>query len=83
MNTDLLQQENGYKPYTIDMYGCHSLLMNKRRLRNPFARFHPYYTSSPEIGPLLDWCPGAAEGGENAIFEGPLPWDKVIASKDD
>ncbi|PPQ77221.1 hypothetical protein CVT25_011067 [Psilocybe cyanescens] len=39
--------------------------------------FHPYHTSSPEIAPLLDWCPGDSEGGEDALFEGDLPWDRI------
>lgn len=71
------QRQNGYLPYSVDLYGCHSVLINKRRLRNPFSRFHPYHTSSPEIAPLLDWCPGDSEGGEDALFEGDLPWDRI------
>ncbi|KAH9485203.1 hypothetical protein JR316_0002110 [Psilocybe cubensis] len=71
------EKKNGYLPYSLDLYGCHSLLINKRRSRNPFARYHPYHTSSPEIASLLDWCPGDAEGGEDTLFEGDLPWAKI------
>jgi len=64
---------NGYKPYTQDLYGCHSMLLAKRRGRNAFSRFHSYYTSSPELGPLMDWCPDS----QTALFGGPLPWDML------
>ncbi|KAH9949011.1 hypothetical protein B0H21DRAFT_689161 [Amylocystis lapponica] len=70
-------RQNGYLPYTLDTYGCHGSLLSKRRWRNPFARYHPYYTSSPELSTLLNWCPGTADGGENTIFDGPLPWDHL------
>ncbi|KAI6044665.1 hypothetical protein EDC04DRAFT_3055900 [Pisolithus marmoratus] len=62
--------QNGYKPYTIDLYGCHDFLLAKRRARNPFLRFHPYHTSAPELRGLLDWCPN----DPRAIYQGPLPW---------
>ncbi|KDR75304.1 hypothetical protein GALMADRAFT_249320 [Galerina marginata CBS 339.88] len=77
------ERQNGYLPYTVDIYGCHSVLINKRRQRNPFSRFNPYYTSSPEILPLLDWCPGNAGGGEDSLFEGELPWDRPTISRDE
>jgi len=66
--------QNGYKPYRQDMYGCHSNLLSKRRSRNPFSRFHSYYTSSPELGPLFDWCPNV----RTRLFDGPLPWDSLM-----
>ncbi|KAI9068313.1 hypothetical protein FKP32DRAFT_1587715 [Trametes sanguinea] len=69
--------QNGYLPYTQDMYGCHGTLLEKRRSRNPFLRFHSYYTSAPELAPLFNWCPGRAEGGQTTIFPGPLPWDHL------
>ncbi|OCH89020.1 hypothetical protein OBBRIDRAFT_44830 [Obba rivulosa] len=68
---------NGYLPYTFDLYGCHGLLLSKRRARNPFHRFHPYYTSSPELATLMNWCPGPAEGGQTTVYGGPLPWDHL------
>jgi len=67
---------NGYLPYTLDTYGCHDLLLSKRRSRNPFTRFHSYYTSAPELAVLFDWCPGPSKGDQTTIFDGPLPWDK-------
>lgn len=79
---DLLQQRNGYLPFTLDTYGCHSVLLNKRIQRNPYLRFHPYYTSSPELAALLDWCPGNTEGGTDVLFEGPLPWDRLTIARD-
>ncbi|KAI0644516.1 hypothetical protein C8Q79DRAFT_1011555 [Trametes meyenii] len=69
--------QNGFLPYTQDTYGCHGTLLAKRRARNPFLRFHSYYSSSPELGPLLNWCPGRAEGGQTTVFTGPLPWDDL------
>jgi hypothetical protein len=71
------QFQNGYNPYTQDMYGCHSGLLSKRRSRNPFSRFHSYYTSSPELGPLFNWCPDVW----TRLFEGPLPWDAFKRSQ--
>ncbi|CAL1708221.1 unnamed protein product [Somion occarium] len=69
------ERQNGYLPYTRDVYGCHDLLQSKRKSRNPFIRYHSYYTSSPELGPLFNWCPGPEDGGQTALFDGPLPWD--------
>ncbi|KAI6026389.1 hypothetical protein PISMIDRAFT_674176 [Pisolithus microcarpus 441] len=63
--------QNGYRPYTADLYGCHDFLLAKRRARNPFLRFHPYHTSAPELRGLLDWCPS----DPRTIYQGPLPWD--------
>jgi len=70
------EYQNAYKPYTQDMYGCHSTLLSKRRSRNPFSRFHSYYTSSPELRSLFDWCPDV----RTRLFEGPLPWDSLQKS---
>ncbi|EMD37531.1 hypothetical protein CERSUDRAFT_136170 [Gelatoporia subvermispora B] len=67
---------NGYLPYTLDLYGCHGILLSKRRARNPFHRFHSYYTSSPELAGLMNWCPGPSEArGQTRVYDGPLPWD--------
>ncbi|KAG2015844.1 hypothetical protein CC2G_009075 [Coprinopsis cinerea AmutBmut pab1-1] len=67
--------KNGYQPYSVDLYGCHSFLLGKRRQRNPFSRFHSYYTSAPELAPLFDWCPDS-DGLEDSIFRGSLPWNR-------
>ena len=75
--TNGLQKLNGYLPYTVDTYGCHDLLLSKRRSRNPFIRFHSYYSSSPELMRLLNWCPGPTDGGQTAVYGGPLPWDAL------
>ncbi|TFK25563.1 hypothetical protein FA15DRAFT_736969 [Coprinopsis marcescibilis] len=65
--------QNGYMPYSEDPYGCHSFLLIKRRRRNPFSRYHSYYTSAQELASLLDWCPDSGEL-DDSIFPGPLPW---------
>lgn len=72
-----LQLQNGYLPYTQDTYGCHGTLLAKRRARNPFLRFHSYYSSAPELGGLLNWCPDRAQGGRAARYPGSLPWDSL------
>lgn len=72
------QMLHGYQPYTRDLYGCTGELALKRISRNPFAKFHPYYTTNPELAPLIDWCPaeGSSAGSVEAqIYTGPLPWD--------
>ncbi|KAF8813708.1 hypothetical protein BYT27DRAFT_6352731 [Phlegmacium glaucopus] len=71
------EQQNGYLPYTHDKYGCHSMLLTKRRQRNPHSRFHPYHISSPELVPLLEWCP---DGG-SALFNGYVPWGGLVDSR--
>ena len=65
----------------MDTYGCHGTLLAKRRARNPFLRFHPYYASVPALAPLFSWCPGTADGGMTALFPGPLPWTSEIDPK--
>ncbi|TFK74537.1 hypothetical protein BDN72DRAFT_833017 [Pluteus cervinus] len=68
--------QNGYKPYSRDLYGCHSNLQAKRRQRNVHTRFHPYYTSCPELQALLNWCPSPSDNAdEEALFSGSLPWN--------
>jgi len=59
----------GYTPYSMDLYGCHSQLLRKRKSRNHALRFHPYHTSSPELSALLEWCPA-----DNTLYGGVLPW---------
>lgn len=70
------ERVNGYLPYSMDLYGCRSFLLSKRQQRNPFSRFHSYYVSFPELGPLLDWCPDNRER-DTTLFLGPLPWDHL------
>ncbi|KAA1107176.1 hypothetical protein PGT21_005030 [Puccinia graminis f. sp. tritici] len=59
-----------YLEFEKDLYGCNLSLMEKRKKRNGFRRFHPYLISNPDIRGLLDWCPinGIDE------YEGTLPW---------
>ncbi|KAK0461014.1 uncharacterized protein EV420DRAFT_1640517 [Desarmillaria tabescens] len=65
------EHQNGYLPYSKDLYGCHSDLLAKRKSRNPFSRFHSYLTSSPELRELFEYCPSPS----TTIFQGKLPWD--------
>lgn len=51
------QFKHGFQPFSEDLYGCHPPLSIKKQTRNPYARYHPYHTSSPEIRGLLEWCP--------------------------
>ncbi|KIJ27896.1 hypothetical protein M422DRAFT_190421, partial [Sphaerobolus stellatus SS14] len=44
--------QNGYAPFSTDLYGCHDFLLQKRLKRNPSRRFHPYHISAPEMGGL-------------------------------
>lgn len=62
-----------YLEFEKDLYGCHLGLIQKRKNRNLFRRFHPYLFSCSEIQGLLDWCP------INGIDEyyGSLPWSST------
>ncbi|PVF99742.1 hypothetical protein CPB86DRAFT_275188 [Serendipita vermifera] len=69
----------GYTPFTKDLYGCHGELAAKKKLRNPFARFHPYHITNPELISLMEWCPLTHETPPSIvsqIYPGPLPWDE-------
>ncbi|GAA6063849.1 hypothetical protein JCM10212_003596 [Sporobolomyces blumeae] len=66
--------ENGYVPFERDLYGCHSFLLNKRKTRNPYRRFHSYHSSAPELRDLLEYCPAKSD----KVFPGPLPWDPPL-----
>jgi hypothetical protein len=81
------------QPFLADKYGCHSELLAKKRGRNAYkyvviestsptyeqttSRFHPYFTSAPELADLLAHCPSQL----TKAFEGRLPWlaGKVLA----
>ncbi|KZO90720.1 hypothetical protein CALVIDRAFT_385606 [Calocera viscosa TUFC12733] len=65
------ERKYGYMPFTKDLYGCHSSLLDKRKGRNPHSRTHPFHSSAPELRNLLEWCP--TDGVEP--FRGSLPWD--------
>ncbi|KAL7005848.1 hypothetical protein EMMF5_004584 [Cystobasidiomycetes sp. EMM_F5] len=65
------EREHGLIPYQKDIYGCHGVLLAKRRARNPFMRVHPYFTSNPELRDLLEYCPSDGI----SVFPGYLPWD--------
>jgi hypothetical protein len=75
----IFQLKYGYQPFTEDPYGCFPPLSLKRVARNPFMRYHPYHTSSPEIAGLLEWCPKhkvQPESGKNqGLYPLNLPWE--------
>ncbi|KAJ7647572.1 hypothetical protein FB45DRAFT_1052032 [Roridomyces roridus] len=64
------EEQNGYLPYVDDLYGCHGFLADKRKQRNYALRYPSYYLSSPELRPLLTWCPQV----HTELFKGTLPW---------
>ncbi|ORY89035.1 hypothetical protein BCR35DRAFT_300816 [Leucosporidium creatinivorum] len=66
------ERVGGLEPWLQDIYGCKGNLIAKRRKRNPYRRFHPYHTSSPELEGLLEYCPVG-----NEVYQGPLPWDGI------
>jgi hypothetical protein len=55
------------------------LVQEKRRHRNPTRRFHPYFTSAPEMADLLNWCPPDGSGLQG-IFRNSLPWDLRVTT---
>jgi hypothetical protein len=78
------EEKYGYTPFLSAPSGCHPPLSIKRAGRNPFARYHPYHTSCPELVGLLEWCPAprAVSGGDPAQMEtyaGELPWREAEA----
>ncbi|KAK0532346.1 hypothetical protein OC835_003367 [Tilletia horrida] len=75
------ENSRGVVWFSKDMYGCHGALLEKRKKRNPTRRFHPYFTSSPEIADLLDWCP-PPDSGLQGIYRGTLPWDLRVTGPD-
>jgi len=61
--------ENAAKPFDSDPYGCHTeVLLEKRRMRNPFHRTPPYELTCPEMKELLHWC------GPDIISSDKVPW---------
>ncbi|KAI9510926.1 hypothetical protein F5148DRAFT_1010229 [Russula earlei] len=63
---------NAYTPYSVDLYGCHAPLTQKRAGRNFHMRSHGYHVGAPELRELFEWCP--KDGIK--IFPGTLPWGK-------
>ncbi|EPQ26036.1 uncharacterized protein PFL1_06489 [Pseudozyma flocculosa PF-1] len=68
------EKVKAFSLFDKDMYGCHNALKAKRIQRNPTRRFHPYFSSAPEIADLLNWCP-ADMSGLQGIYPHNLPWD--------
>ena len=54
-------EEVAVKEFQKDMYGCKNReLVNKRKVRNPFARTIPYAMACSELKELLQWCGGTS-----------------------
>ncbi|KAK4685370.1 hypothetical protein P7C73_g4778, partial [Tremellales sp. Uapishka_1] len=72
----------GFTPFLHSPSGCHPPLSTKRILRNPYARYHPYHASNPELVELFEWCPPLSEAsldeqGSLVGYEGypgSVPW---------
>lgn len=70
------EYQYGFLPFQDDMYGCLPPLSTKRTARNPFARYHPYHTSCPEIAGLLEFCsPQGKPNSQAALYPAALPWE--------
>ncbi|GHJ84673.1 hypothetical protein NliqN6_1075 [Naganishia liquefaciens] len=73
----------GYQPFTEDPYGCFPPLSLKRLSRNPFMRYHPYHSSTPELAGLLEWCPDhkiqpeAGKPSLDGLYPLRLPWEET------
>lgn len=77
-----LQLKYGYQPFTEDPYGCFPPLSLKRLSRNPFMRYHPYHSSTPELAGLLEWCPDhkvQPDAGKpsDGLYPLRLPWEET------
>ncbi|BEI82486.1 hypothetical protein CcaverHIS002_0303540 [Cutaneotrichosporon cavernicola] len=57
----------GYAPFLFAPSGCRPPLATKRANRNPFARYPPYHSSTPELAALLEWCPPSTPIGDVAV----------------
>lgn len=78
------QNKYGYQPFISSPSGCHPPLSTKRLFRNPYFKYHPYHTSTPELRGLLEWCPpfyvpDSAIPLDQVwksvpVYEGSLPW---------
>lgn len=62
-------------PFSGDPYGCNTkVLSEKKEIRNPFLRYHPYPQGCPEIAPLFQRC-------DRSVYAGPLPWDPRVGAE--
>jgi len=62
-----MQLKNGYAPFLFSPSGCRPPLSRKRADRNPFSRYPPYHSSTPELAALLEWCPPTTPVGEVTV----------------
>lgn len=73
------EEQNAVIPFKSDPHGCsNTILVAKRKSRNPFRRSHPYSMSNPQLYRLLTIC-----GGQKALGpqEMPLPWTEKSPTK--
>lgn len=74
INALLGERKNALEPFIRDPHGCkESLLVDKRRQRNPFRRMHPYFFSCPELFNLFTVCSSDLSAEEMYTN---LPWNK-------
>ncbi|TXT06119.1 hypothetical protein VHUM_03592 [Vanrija humicola] len=59
--------KHAYAHFLFSPSGCRPPLSLKRTDRNPYSRYPPYHASTPELGPLLEWCPPQTLVGEIAV----------------
>ncbi|WOO79454.1 putative protein [Vanrija pseudolonga] len=59
--------KHAYAHFLFSPSGCRPPLSQKRTDRNPYSRYPPYHASTPELGPLLEWCPPQTLVGEVAV----------------
>jgi hypothetical protein len=63
------EMENAARPFEHDPYGCHSTILQEKRLqRNPFFRTPPYDITCPDMVKLMHFC------GQTIIDERHVPW---------
>ncbi|CAG8537017.1 11750_t:CDS:2 [Funneliformis mosseae] len=62
---------NSMGPFQRDLYGCHGKLLEKKLIRNPYRRSHPYQISCPELSSLFNYCPE----NQTQLFPDKLPWE--------
>ena len=63
------ERTNSLVPYQTDPYGCHTKVLQQKRIeRNPFVRMPPYELTCPEMKDILSWC------GPDMIPKSSVPW---------
>lgn len=77
----------GLEPFKKDLYGCRGVLLEKRKKRNPYRRFHPYHNSGTNRSSVLphswnalaDRSPLSCQLPNSVLFSNTVP-SGVISS---